>query len=216
MKQIFKGYAGSGVFASKNIVFELKKVLLQEISEAFRIFVFTNIICLNSYINLISGVLSMTVHTKRDILLMTYLRNNARENLTRISRLTAIPVSTLFDKLKEYEKDIIRKHTTLIDFKKIGFDIKVNMLFKVTRSSREDFKEFLMKNENINSVFKVNNGYDFLVEAIFKDMNDMQRFMEVLEHYNIESKQEMFILEDIKREGFLSDKRQLELLYAGN
>lgn len=156
----------------------------------------------------------MRFQTKKDILLMTFLRNNARENLTRISRLTSIPVSTIFDRLKEYEKELIRKHTTLIDFKKIGFDIKVNILFKVKKESREEFKEFLIKNENINSIFKVNNGFDFLVEAIFKDMSDFQRFNEIIEKFNIETKQEMFILEDIKREDFLSDKTHAELLFA--
>lgn len=147
---------------------------------------------------------------------MTYLRNNARENLTRISRLTAIPVSTIFDKLKEFEKELIRKHTTLIDFKKLGFDIKVNILFRVARSNRDNLKEFLVKNENVNSLFKVNNGYDFLVEAIFKDMNDMHRFMEMLEKFSIEEKQEMFILEDLKREGFLTDRSQADILFAGH
>jgi len=160
------------------------------------------------------GVYFMRFQTKKDIVLMTFLRNNSRENLTRISRLTAIPVSTIFDKLKDYEKELIRKHTTLIDFRKIGFDIKVNMMFKISRDMREEFRDFLMKNENINSVFKVNNGFDFLVEAIFRDMNDMQRFNELIERFNIEAKQEMFILEDIKREGFLSDKMHAELLFA--
>lgn len=156
----------------------------------------------------------MRFQTKKDIVLMTFLRNNSRENLTRISRLTAIPVSTIFDKLKDYERELIRKHTTLIDFRKIGFDIKVNMMFKVTRDIRDEFRDFLMKNENINSIFKVNNGFDFLVEAIFRDMNDMQRFNELIEKFNIEAKQEMFILEDIKREGFLSDSMHAELLFA--
>ncbi|MEM4637471.1 MAG: Lrp/AsnC family transcriptional regulator [Candidatus Woesearchaeota archaeon] len=156
----------------------------------------------------------MRLNLKKDLLLMTFLRNNARENLTKISRLTAIPVSTIFDRLKEFEKELIKKHTTLIDFKKIGFDIKVNMLIKVTKEQKNSLKDFLTKNENINSVFKVNNGFDFLIEAIFRDMNDLQRFIEMLERFDIENRQEIFILEDIKREGFLSDKTHAELLFA--
>lgn len=156
----------------------------------------------------------MRLNLKKDLLLMTFLRNNARENLTKISRLTAIPVSTIFDRLKEFEKELIKKHTTLIDFKKIGFDIKVNMLIKVTKEQKNSLKDFLTKNENINSVFKVNNGFDFLIEAIFRDMNDLQRFIEMLERFDIENRQEIFILEDIKREGFLSDRTHAELLFA--
>jgi len=143
---------------------------------------------------------------------MMYFRRNARENLTRISRYTKIPVSTIFDRLREFEKDLIKKHTTLVDFKKLGFDIKVNMLFRISRDSRDEFREFLMTNENINSIFRINNGYDFMVEAIFRDMNDLQRFTELLERFKVEAKQELFVLEDLKREGFLSDEVHTKLL----
>jgi DNA-binding Lrp family transcriptional regulator len=143
---------------------------------------------------------------------MTYLRRNARENLTMISRRTQIPVSTIFDKLKDFEKKIITKHTTLIDFKKLGFDIRINMLLKIPKNFREEFREFIMTNENINSISRITNGYDYLIEGIFRDMNDLQRFSELLERFNIESKQELFILEDLKREGFLSDDTHTRLL----
>lgn len=156
----------------------------------------------------------MKFQSKKDLLLMTYFRSNARENLTKISRMTSIPVSTIFDKLREFEKTLIKKHTTLVDFRKLGFDIKVNILFKVPKESKEDMREFLMKNEKINSLFKINNGFDYMVEAIFKDMNDLQKFNEQLERFNVQNKQELFILEDLKREGFLSDKMHAELLYA--
>jgi DNA-binding Lrp family transcriptional regulator len=154
----------------------------------------------------------MELRTRKDILLMMYFRRNARENLTRISRYTKIPVSTIFDRLREFEKDLIKKHTTLVDFKKLGFDIKVNMLFRISRDSRDEFREFLMTNENINSIFRINNGYDFMVEAIFRDMNDLQRFTELLERFKVEAKQELFVLEDLKREGFLSDEVHTKLL----
>ena len=154
----------------------------------------------------------MELKTRRDMLLMTFFRRNARENLTQISRLTRIPVSTIFDKLHDFERELIQKHTTLVNFKKLGFDIRVNILFKVARDSREEFKEFLMGNEHVNSVFRVNNGYDYMMEGIFRDMADLQRFTEMLDRFNIEAKQELFVLEDLKRESFLSDEIHMKLL----
>jgi len=154
----------------------------------------------------------MELKTRKDILLMTYFRKNARENLTQISRMTRIPVSTIFDRLREFEKGLIQKHTTLIDFKQLGFDIRIDILFKVSRDSRENFRDFLMGNENVNSIYRINNGFDYLVEAIFKDMADLQRFTELLEKFKIEAKQELFILEDLKRESFLSEEIHARLL----
>jgi len=154
----------------------------------------------------------MELKTKKDILLMTYFRRNARENLTQISRWTRIPVSTIYDKLREFERGIIQRYTALVDFKKLGFDIRIDILFKVSKDSREEFKKFLMTNENVNSIYRINSGFDYLVEGIFKDMSDLQRFTELLERFKIESKQELFILEDIKRESFLTEKMHAKLL----
>ena len=155
-----------------------------------------------------------TMQSKRDYVLMSYFRNNSRENLTKISRQTHIPISTIFDKLRQFEESLIKKHTTLVDFKQIGFDIRVNILFKVAKDSRDEFREFLMKSFNINSIFRVNNGFDYLVEAIFRDMSDLNRFLEQLEAFHIENRQELFVLEDIKRECFLSDTLHAEMLAA--
>ncbi|MGV8172543.1 MAG: Lrp/AsnC family transcriptional regulator [Candidatus Woesearchaeota archaeon] len=154
----------------------------------------------------------MELKTKRDMLLMTFFRRNARENLTQISRLTRIPVSTIFDKLHDFERGLIQKHTTLVDFKKLGFDIRINILFKIAKESREGFKEFLMGNEHVNSLFRINNGYDYMIEAIFRDMSDLQKFTELLDKFSIEAKQELFVLEDLKRESFLSEEIHMKLL----
>ncbi|MGV8171872.1 MAG: Lrp/AsnC family transcriptional regulator [Candidatus Woesearchaeota archaeon] len=154
----------------------------------------------------------MELKTRKDMLLITFFRKNARENLTHISKATHIPVSTIFDKLNVFEKGLIQKHTALVDFKKLGFDIRINILFKISKESRDDFKKFLMGNEHINSIFRVNNGYDYMIEAIFKDMADLQEFTEQLDRFNIEAKQELFVLEDLKRESFLSEEIHMRLL----
>ena len=78
---------------------------------------------------------------KKELMLLACLRNNARETLTNISKKTNIPISTIFDKLKEYEKTFIKKHTSILDFKKLGYDIRINMLLKVDRSKRYALEE---------------------------------------------------------------------------
>lgn len=85
---------------------------------------------------------------KKGLLLMTFLRKNARENLTRLSRKTSIPVSTIYDKLKGYDGNLIVKHTTLLDFSKLGFNARANILLKVERSLREELRSFLLTNQN--------------------------------------------------------------------
>jgi Lrp/AsnC family transcriptional regulator, leucine-responsive regulatory protein len=150
----------------------------------------------------------------KDLLLMSYFRNNARENLTKISRQTQIPVSTIFQRLREFEKGPIQKHTTLLDFRQLGFDLRLNMMIAITKENKETCKQYLIKNDHVNSLYKINNGFDYMIECIFKNMSELQRFLDIIEKYGILQKLEVFILEDIKREEFLTKTLQAEMLEA--
>jgi DNA-binding Lrp family transcriptional regulator len=152
--------------------------------------------------------------TKKDLVIITELRRNARETLTRLSKKTRIPISTIFDRLKLQEGKIIKKHCALIDFQKIGFSIRANMLLKVPAEHRNKLLEHLQKELHINTVLKINNGYDFLVEALFKNLKEAEGFVNKLEEeYKIEDKKVFYVIDEIKREEFLSSPIFLDVLF---
>ena len=151
---------------------------------------------------------------QKDLLLLANLRQNARETLTKISKKTKIPISTIFDRLKYHENTIIKKHTTIIDFSKLGFSTRVTLTLKVNKDDKENIRDFLTKHQNVNSVYKINNGYDFLIEGIFRNIKDLEEFLENLEDkHKIKSKQVYYIVEDIQREDFMSDANIVEMIY---
>ena len=147
----------------------------------------------------------------KELIIISHLRQDARENLTRISKDTGIPVSTLFDKLKKYKGNIIKKHTSLIDFRRIGYDVHVQIMLKSRDNNKETLEKFLMSNMHVNSCYKINNGFDFMVELIFRNMNDYYNFSEKLENYST-YKNEFFLLKELKHEDFLNDSTMIELL----
>jgi len=150
---------------------------------------------------------------KKDLLILSYLRKNSRETLTKISRKTSIPISTIYDKLKYYHENLITKHTTLIDFAKLGFNARSNIMVKVDRTERNDVKKFLTNNPNINSVYKISSGYDFLIEGIFKNVKDVEDFIDVFGNkFKIEQTQVYYIIEDIKKEGFMNEEELLDMV----
>ena len=118
---------------------------------------------------------------KKDLKIISHLRQNARMPLTKMSKKTQIPVSTIFDRLKLNEDNLIIKHTSLLDFSKLGYNTRANIMLTVDREDKEALKEFLINNQSVNSVYKVNNGFDFMVEGIFKQIKDMEEFMESVE-----------------------------------
>lgn len=144
--------------------------------------------------------------SKKDLLFVSSLRQSARKNLTKISKELSIPVSTLFEKLKKLENALIVKHTAILDFNKLGYTTRAKILLKVGKKDRDKVREMLAKSEHVNSVYKITNGYDFLVEGVFKSLKELENFSESLEEkYSITKKNVYFIIDDIKREKFLSD-----------
>lgn len=151
---------------------------------------------------------------KKDAIILANIRENARESLTRMSRKTNIPVSTIYDKLKVYERTVIKKYTSIVDFSKIGYDSRINALVKAEYNKKEELMFSLLKDKKVNSVFKVNNGYDFMFEAIFKDMQEAEKFIENLEkEFNLERLEVTYILEDLKREEFLGNVKYTEMTF---
>lgn len=151
-----------------------------------------------------------------ELRVLSIFRKDARKNLTTISRMTGVPVSTLFDRLKKYEGTIIRKHTCLLDFSKLGFELRVNMLIKVGQNEKDKMKDYLLKNQSVNNLFRVvGNGFDFIIEAVFRNMAELQIFVESLERFNIKSRQDYYVIEDIKREEFMADENLVDMFIEG-
>ena len=142
--------------------------------------------------------------TKADLKFISTLRINARESLTSISKKTKIPISTLYEKLKRHEESLILKHTALIDFSKIGYMCRANIMLRTNKEHREKLASYLKVHPAINNLFKINNGYDFLVEGVFVHIKELEDFLEELEEkFPLEEKKTHHIIDEIKREEFM-------------
>ena len=139
---------------------------------------------------------------KKYLNLIKHLRNNARTPLTSISKITHTPVSTLHDRLKLTEDKYINKHTSLLDFQKLGYALRAKVLVNSTAVIK--LKDFIRENPKINSAYNLQGDYNFLLDCIFQDMLDFNNFIEDLSLLPISSKQVYFVYEDIKREAFLA------------
>ncbi len=153
---------------------------------------------------------------KKDLVVMAYLRQNARMKLTTMSRLAKLPVSTIFDRMKYHEGGLIRGHVCLLDFSKLGFHTRANVMIRVGKKDKEGLRVYLNNNQHVNSLYKINNGYDFLVEVVLKNISDLEEFIDSMEEkFDIKSKEVYYVIDDIKREAFMSDPNVVDLLNIG-
>jgi len=150
---------------------------------------------------------------KKDLQIISNLRADSRQTLTDISKKTKIPISTIYDRLKANEGNLIKRHTCLLDFDMLGFTTRAKVLLRVDKSVREETKEYLMKHRNINTLEKINNNYDFLFEVVFRQIKELEDFLEQLEEkFKVKSKQVFYVIEDVKRESFLTEPEMLDVL----
>ena len=150
---------------------------------------------------------------KKDLILTAYLRQNSRTSLTILSRKTGVPVSTIFDRLKS--NNVIIKNTALLDFTKLGYSTRASILLKAKKGEKDKIREFLVKSFNVNSLYKVNNGYHFMAECIFRDIKELEDFLDLIdERFSVRTKEVHYIIDELKKETFLSQPELIDLVYA--
>ena len=141
----------------------------------------------------------------KDISIIKHLRCNARQTVTDIARQTKIPATTIYDRIRAQEKDVITKHTCILNFPKIGYQAKAYIAVKANNIERANLEKFLRSHKNMNSMFKVDSGYDFLIEMVFEDMSALYNFIEELDEKSLISDHKLYhVIQDIEQENFLA------------
>jgi DNA-binding Lrp family transcriptional regulator len=151
----------------------------------------------------------------KDIKVLVQLRKNARMQLTDISKQTGIPISTIYDRLKNKANDVIIRYVSLINFELLGFNTRAHLCLKCNKTSKKDVLGYLSKHPNVNSMYKINNGFDYMAEVVFRNVKELEEFLEKLEdEYSIKTRQIYYIIDDLVREQFFSDEIYMDLLKA--
>ncbi|MBT5021529.1 Lrp/AsnC family transcriptional regulator [Candidatus Woesearchaeota archaeon] len=145
----------------------------------------------------------------KSLKLLSSLRENSREKLTSISKTTNIPVSTLFDILKELQHSTITKSTVLLNFSKLGYHTRAQVFIKLKNDSatntnnRDELVQHLNCNHSVNNIYKINNGWDFIIETVHKNIRELDECLDNLnKRFGIQKQEIHYLIDDIKREGF--------------
>ena len=136
-------------------------------------------------------------------IILKYLRCDARKNFSSISREANIPVTTVFDNYQKLrDSHVITKHSSLLDFRKLGFYNR-NFIF-IKAKDKEALLAFLSNNPSVNSIFKISN-YDFMAEVICPTIKEFYAFLDELKDFNIQKLETHDVIEHIKQEEFFTN-----------
>ncbi|MFC1719447.1 Lrp/AsnC family transcriptional regulator [Candidatus Poribacteria bacterium] len=150
---------------------------------------------------------------KRELAIISHLRQDGRITLKAIGRKVNAPISTVFERLKLFKKSGLIRPTVLLDFTELGFASRILVAIKIDREIREEVENYLVTHPNVNTVQHVNNGFSLMFEALFIDMRASEYFIEDLDHqFKLRKKMVFYILGESKREAFLSDPATIDMV----
>ncbi len=141
----------------------------------------------------------MKMLTNRQLLILSELRRNSRQHLSQVAKNLNMPLSTLHDNYK-IVKQYIKQNITLVDFEQLGYGFRMNFIFRIRSSSI--IKNLLLKNMNVNSIYRINNRQTLLVECVFRNLAGAYKFKEMLHDRGIKKISMNYVIADIKKECF--------------
>lgn len=147
---------------------------------------------------------------EKDLLLVSALRNDCRQPIITLSTGLRICRATVRERLEKLQKTIIQKYTALVNFKELGYHVKIVLGVTLEEQEREVFLRYIKQHEGVNNLYKGGNGTDYVMEMIFKTKEEADDFLSALEHaFCIEQKQVFFIERDVLRESFFEKQRSV-------
>ena len=144
----------------------------------------------------------------KDLAIIAQLRTDGRMGLRDIGRKTEIPISTVYDRLQEY-KELIPRYAALLNFSALGYKSRAFVLLKTKKENLAKLMNYLSEHKNTNSLFRINNGWDILLDCVFTEMNTVEKFVDELElKYQVKGKEIHYILDTINTEMFMTKENE--------
>ena len=133
--------------------------------------------------------------------MLSELRNDSRQHISDIAGKLNLARSTVHDYNKILQH-YIRQHTTLIDFAKLGYSLRMSFIFRI---SSKRIPQFLLKNKHIDSIQRINDKNTLMVWGFFRSMNEAYEFKEMLEDKGIKDIEMHDIIEEVEKEKMFSE-----------
>src|SRR3989344_8114194 len=113
---------------------------------------------------------------KKDEKIIGILKQNSREPIREIAKITKIRPSTVHQRIQKLiENKVIERFTIKLNNKAVGENFIVFMLVKGTATEYIDNK--VLNNKHVKEVFGITGEYDLIVKLKFKDIEEFNDFV---------------------------------------
>ena len=114
---------------------------------------------------------------KKDIQILTYLRDHGRDKISEISVKLGIPRATIFERMERLKREgYIKKYTVELDYEKLGFSIVAYILmeydFKATVTQKELCRN-IASMDNVLSASIISGNWDLIILTVARNMKEL-------------------------------------------
>lgn len=145
-----------------------------------------------------------------DISILKALQKDGKANTKELCELLGLTKTPVYERIRRLESEgAIRGYTAIIDNEKVGLPLVV--FCNVSLVVHDDihisqFKEDIMKIEEIMDCYSTGGVFDFLIRVVLKDMEEFNHFVfeKLTKVRGIAKMQSSFVLSDIKHSNVLN------------
>jgi len=114
-----------------------------------------------------------------DLKIVKCLTDDARSTYKKIAEETGVSEATVKNRIdKLMEEGIIKKFTVIMDYHKLGRAIKAFIGLKIQPAKLSEIVEHIRKNPDVHVLYRTSGDVDLLIEVIFEQMEDLNKFLE--------------------------------------
>lgn len=114
-----------------------------------------------------------------DLKIVKCLTENARCTYKHMAKEAGVSEATVKNRIdKLQEEGIIKKFTIIMDYHKLGRAIKAFIGLKVQPTKLSKIVEVIKKNSDVHVLYRTSGEVDLLIEVIFEQMEDLNKFLE--------------------------------------
>ena len=133
---------------------------------------------------------------EKDNILLNELRKDSKRSVQDLSKATKIPSTTVYNRIKQLEKEgIIKQYTVKLDNKRVG---KIQAIFEVSINPSVNVSEFLKKiKTHADDVYSVAGDCQFLIKSSFNDLGGVYSFTAQLQQLKADKVKTTIILHEL-------------------
>ncbi len=137
-----------------------------------------------------------------DIKILKILLQDCRISNREIARRLHVSVNTVIDRLSKLEASkIIRGYHADLNTKKLGYNLTAVVHLATKKGLYEKVSTELAKLPNLYGVYEVTGNYDTIIVARFKDIDELEKFIRLLQKKDLIQRTETSIaLKTIKED----------------